>query len=328
MPKVSVVIPFYNAIKYLPETVDTVLQQTYGDYEVIIVNDGSTDNIEDWIRELAHPKVHLINQENQGCAGARNTGIQQSSGEYIAILDADDLWHPTKLEKQVNLMDRYPEAGLVYTWSDLIDEQGQIMGRVFKPNAEGKVWEKLLEQNLVGGGSVPLIRRSYLDQSGLFDPNLLSFVEDWDLWLRIAPLAEFKVVKEALVYYRQLTSSASMDWSSMEKSYQIMIEKAFASAPASMQHKKAKCCGLVNLYLAWKPLKSKTPSPQAGWDFQRKAITYYPPIIFTAEFWRLSLSILLTHWLGASVYRQCLNATYEFRRRLRHPFTLDSSTRT
>jgi glycosyltransferase involved in cell wall biosynthesis len=324
MPKVSVVIPFYNAMKYLPETVDTVLQQTYDDYEVVIVNDGSTENIEDWIRELANPKVRLINQENQGCAGARNTGIQQSSGEYIAILDADDLWHPTKLEKQVNLLDKHPEVGLVYAWSDLIDEQGRRMGRIFKPSAEGKVWEKLLEQNLVGGGSVPLIRRSCLKESGLFDPNLLSYVEDWDLWLRIAPLAEFKVVQEALIYYRQLTSSASMDWSSMEKSYQIMLEKAFANAPAAMQYKKAKCYGLVNLYLAWKPLKSAMPSPQAGWAFQRKAIAHYPQIIFTHEFWRLSLSILLTQWLGAKVYRQCLALTYEFRRRLRQPFILDS----
>jgi glycosyltransferase involved in cell wall biosynthesis len=325
MPKVSVVIPFYNAMKYLPETVDTVLQQTYSDYEVVIVNDGSTENIEDWVRNLNHPKIRLINQENQGCAGARNTGIQQSNGEYIAILDADDLWHPTKLEKQVNLLEKHPEVGLVYVWSDLVDEQGQSMGRIFKPIAEGKVWAKLLEQNLVGGGSVPLIRRSCLDKSGLFDPNLLSFVEDWDLWLRIAPIAEFKVVKEALVYYRQLTSSASMDWSSMERSYQIMLEKAFANAPATMQYKRAKCYGLVNLYLAWKPLKSETPSPQAGWAFQRKAIANYPQIIFTQEFWRLGLSILLTQWLGAEVYRRCLAITYDVRRRLQQPPILDSS---
>jgi glycosyltransferase involved in cell wall biosynthesis len=315
MPEVSIIIPFFNAIKYLPETIDSVFSQTYTDYEVIIVNDGSTEDIADWNRQLNHPKVRLIDQENQGCSEARNHGFRQSSGKYISFLDADDLWHPTKLEKQVQILDRYPEVGLVYTWSDLIDNQGQRIGRTAKPNAEGKVWEQLIEQNLVGGGSIPLIRRSSLEASGLFDPNLVSFLEDWDLWLRLALVTEFRVVPEALMYYRQLDSSSSMDWSNMEKSYRIMIEKAFAIAPATAQSKKAKSNGLINLYLAWKPIKSQVPSPLISLNFQRKAIAHYPQIIFKPEFWRLGISIFLIQFLGINFYRKYLLDIYRIRRR-------------
>ena len=319
MPKVSIVIPFYNALKYLPETVETVLAQTYQDYELVIVNDGSFEDVQGWVKALNHPKVRLINQENKGCSEARNVGIRQSDGEYIAFLDADDLWHPMKLEKQVKVLDEHPEAGLVYAWSDLIDERGQRTGRTAQATAEGKIWENLLEENLVGGGSIPLIRRSCLEKTSLFDTDLISFLEDWDLWLRLAPITEFRVVPEVLMYYRQLDSSSSMNWSKMAESYEIMIEKAFAAAPESVQYRRARSYALVNLYLAWKPIKSPVPSPSASCSFQRKALASYPQIVFKQEFWRLSLSILLTRLLGADVYRQCLVSIYKFRRRVQKP---------
>lgn len=107
MPKVSVVIPAYNAMSYLPETVASVLNQTFEDYEVIVVNDGSKDDIKIWIAQLADTRIKLISQENQGLSGARNTGIAHAQGEYVAFLDADDLWAPTKLEKQVQPRPRF-----------------------------------------------------------------------------------------------------------------------------------------------------------------------------------------------------------------------------
>jgi glycosyltransferase involved in cell wall biosynthesis len=92
MPKVSIIIPAYNAMTYLPETVDSVLKQTYNDFEVIVVNDSSTDETEQWVSQIADSRVKLISQENQGAAGARNNGIGHAQGEYIEFLDADDLW--------------------------------------------------------------------------------------------------------------------------------------------------------------------------------------------------------------------------------------------
>ncbi len=130
-PKVSVVIPAYNAMTYLPETITSVLQQTYTDFEVVVVNDGSTDKIEEWIVQISDPRIKLVSQANLGLAGARNTGIRESQGKYLAFLDADDLWEPTKLEKQVKILEKNPEVGLVYTWVTYIDETGQSTGRVF-----------------------------------------------------------------------------------------------------------------------------------------------------------------------------------------------------
>ena len=314
MPKVSIVIPAYNAMKYLPETVATVFQQTYEDYEVIIVNDGSTDDVAAWVTELNHPKVKLISQENQGLSGARNTGIIHAQGDYVALLDADDLWHPTKLEKQVKCLDQFPEAGLVYTWTALMDESGQLTGRFFGAKDEGKVWKKLIEFNVVGCGSVPLIRRTCFEKVGLFDRNLRSFVEDWDLWLRMAPYFDFKVVNEPLVYYRQLPSSASRNWEAMATSYQIVIEKNFNAAPEEMKYLKARSSGFMTLNLAWKPLQGHTPQPSIAANLRGKAIAQYPRIILSQEFWKLTMLIWLNQWLGANAYKHFLAFLYALRR--------------
>jgi glycosyltransferase involved in cell wall biosynthesis len=316
MPKVSIIIPAYNAMKYLPETVATVFQQTYEDYEVIIVNDGSTDDVARWVIEFNHPKIKLISQENQGLSGARNTGINNAQGDYIALLDADDLWHPTKLEKQVKLLDQSPEAGLVYTWTALMNESGQLTGRFFGAKDEGKVWKKLIEFNVVGCGSVPLIRRTCFEKVGLFDRNLRSFVEDWDLWLRIAPYFDFKVVNEPLVYYRQLPSSASRNWEAMATSYQIVIEKNFSTAPEEMKYLKARSSGFMTLNLAWKPLQGLTPQPKIAAELRRKAIAQYPQIMLSKEFWKLTMLIALNQWLGANFYKHLLAFLYSLRRRL------------
>ncbi|MCJ8280869.1 MAG: glycosyltransferase family 2 protein, partial [Rivularia sp. ALOHA_DT_140] len=128
MPKVSVIIPAYNAMGFLPETLESVLQQTFTDFEILIINDGSSDDIVEWASKISDSRVRLITQINQGVSAARNTGIRNSQGEYIAFLDADDLWEPTKLEKQVNCLKANPGVGLVYTWTTFIDQFSQPIG--------------------------------------------------------------------------------------------------------------------------------------------------------------------------------------------------------
>jgi glycosyltransferase involved in cell wall biosynthesis len=316
MPKVTVIIPAYNAMKFLPETVENLLQQTYQDFEVVIVNDGSQDHIQSWHRELNNLKIKLVTQDNQGLSGARNTGILHAQGEYFALLDADDLWHPSKLEKQVQVLDENPKAGLVYTWTALVDAEGQPTGRIFKGYVEGNVWKKLIEFNVVGCGSVPLIRKLCFETVGVFDRNLGSFVEDWDLWLRIAPHFDFKVIKEPLVYYRQLPSSASRNLEAMERSYKIVLEKAFKSVPAELQYLQARSYGIINLYLAWKPLQGQAANPDLALAFQRKAFSHYPQVIFTREFWRLSVSIFISKCFGSETYKKLLVWGYALRRRV------------
>jgi glycosyltransferase involved in cell wall biosynthesis len=314
MPKISVVIPAYNAMHYLPETLDNLLKQTYDDFEVIIVNDGSTDSIEQWFSQLQDRRVKLISQENQGLSGARNTGITNAKGEYLAFLDADDLWEPTKLEKQIRILEDNPEVGLVYTWVEYVNDNGQSTGRVLKHQAEGNVWEKLIECNLIECGSVAMVRRNCFDDVGIFDRNLGSFVEDWDMWLRIAERFHFKVLKEVLVYYRQHSNGTSKNWHAMEKSYNLVIEKAFYSTQSKLQYLKNKSYAYAYLCLAWKPLQARVQDYKTAINFRYIAIKYYPRICLSKEFIRLSLAIEIQRWFGTEGYQKFLKLLHTVRR--------------
>ncbi|MBD2531228.1 glycosyltransferase family 2 protein [Nostoc flagelliforme FACHB-838] len=316
MPKVSVLIPAYNAMNYLPETMENVLSQTFTDFEVIVVNDGSSDETERWISQIKDPRVRLINQENQGLSGARNTGIVHAKGEYITFLDSDDLWEPTKLEKQLRVLEGNPEVALVYTWVAFIDETGKPTGRVFKNQAEGDVWKKLTEHNIVECGSVAMVRRSCFEVVGLFDRNLGSYLEDWDMWLRMASRYPFKVVKEPLVYYRQSSSSASRNWEAMARSFEIVIEKAFSAEASELQYLKNRSYGSANLCLAWKALQSSAQDWENAASFRAKALAYYPWLCFSQEFVRLSIAITLLRQFGPDGYQRFLSYVYTLRQRI------------
>jgi len=314
MPKVSVIIPAYNAMVHLPETIATVLEQTYTDFEVVVVNDGSTDKIEEWIVQISDPRIKLVSQANLGLAGARNTGISESQGEYLAFLDADDLWESTKLAKQVQILDNHPEVGLVYTWVAYIDEQGNSTGRVVNNQQQGEIWQELTQRNLVECGSVAMVRRQCFEQCGLFDSNLGSFVEDWDMWLRIAKSYPFQVVKEPLVYYRQVTNSASRNWEAMAKSYQLVIEKTFANATWQELPLRKTSYGTANLVLAWKAIQSQVKDYKQASHFRRQALRHDPWLFFSKEYFRLSIAITIMRWSGPKGYQRFLSFLYALRR--------------
>lgn len=312
MPKVSVVIPAYNAMNYLPETVESVLRQTFTDFEVLIIDDGSSDHIVQWASQIADHRVRLISQENQGVSVARNTGITQAQGEYIAFLDADDLWEPTKLEKQVRCLDNNPAVGLVHTWMLLVDDQSQSTGRVMKSNAEGEVWNQLIARNIIACPSV-IVRRCCFETVGVFDINLRS-IEDWDMWLRIASRYPFALIKEPLAYYRQLPGSISKNCQVMEQAFHIVIEKAFDCAPSDLLYLKNQSYGHANLCLAWKALQSNDRDYKLALHFRQQAILQYPQLRFSWEYIRLSLAIAAMRRFGSDGYRRVLALTYNLRR--------------
>jgi glycosyltransferase involved in cell wall biosynthesis len=302
MPKVSIIIPAYNAMQYLPQTMASVMKQTYRDFEIVLVDDGSSDHIREWVETQNISQLRFISQENRGLSGARNTGIRAAKGSYLALLDADDLWEPTKLAKQVQVLDLDQEAALVYTWMALIDEQGALTGRYYKRREEGDVWKLMLTSNLVGCGSVPLIRRTCLDQVGYFDENLKSFAEDWDLWLRMARQYSFRVVAEALVYYRQRGDSASKDWVAMERSFQIVFAKTFNNQPDELQPLRAKSEAFIYVSLGWMALQGKNFDYRVASNYQLNAFKYYPRIVLRWEFLRLFWAIFLVRYLGKNAY--------------------------
>lgn len=314
-PKVSVIIPAYNAMVFLPETINRLRQQTFTDFEAIVVNDGSSDDTEQWVLQITDPRVKLISQTNRGLAAARNTGITHAKGEYLAFLDADDLWDTTKLEKQVRCLEENPKVGLVYSWVALINEQGKLTGRIFKSTAEGNVWKTLTQWNIVICGSVAVVRRCCFQTCGVFDDHLGSYVEDWDMWLRIASYYPFQVIKEPLVYYRQRATSASKNLEAMAKSSQIVIEKAFATASPDQLVLKSRSYGSINFCLAWICLQSNQKSYQTAQHYRRQALKYSPRLLFSKEYLRLSIAIALMQWFGNDGYQKFLSFFQRMRRR-------------
>lgn len=299
MLKVSIIIPAYNAITYLPRTLNSVLNQTFTNFEVLIVNDGSSDSIIPWANKLIDPRVKLISQTNQGASAARNTGLAHAQGEYIAFLDADDLWQPTKLEQQVRCLDQQPEVGLVYTWTALIDEKDHPTGGLFASDIEGDVWEQMVVDDPIGNGSSPMIRRSCFEKVGKFDTNLKS-VEDFDMWLRVAADYPIVVIKEPLTLYRQHTTSKSKNYSRVFQNACMVIEKAFRSVPKELLGLKKCAYGNVHLGFAW--LYVDQGDYKKANHFRRQSLCHNPQLRYSQKCLRLSLAIFMIRWFGPNGY--------------------------
>jgi glycosyltransferase involved in cell wall biosynthesis len=202
-PTVSVIIPTYNRANLVGKAIKSVLSQTYQDFEIIVIDDGSTDNTEEVIRSFKDKKVKYIKKykKNKGISVARNIGIKMARGKYIALLDSDDEWLPEKLDKQSKvLQSESPEVGVVCSWSYNIDEKGNYISKRCLPKKGGYIYEDLLSTNPISVPTV-LIRKECFNRVGLFD-DLLNAQEDWDMWIRIAKYYRFALIKVPLVKYR------------------------------------------------------------------------------------------------------------------------------
>ncbi|MBE9009337.1 glycosyltransferase family 2 protein [Pseudanabaenaceae cyanobacterium LEGE 13415] len=233
---VSVIIPAYNAAAFIGQTLDSVLKQTYQEFEIIVVDDGSRDRTAEIVESYAKRdrRIRLLKQENSGVAAARNLAIAESKGEYISPIDADDIWYPEKLEKQVRCIEASDETvGLVYSWSVYLNEAGEMIGRYIAAQdftaAEGNVFNGLLYFNFLDNASTALFRRSCIDRVGGYNCNLRAQnaqgCEDWDIYIRIAEQYSIRVVPEYLIGYRQYVGSMATNAPVMAKSYEVMMSE-------------------------------------------------------------------------------------------------------
>jgi glycosyltransferase involved in cell wall biosynthesis len=230
---VSVIIPAFNAAAHVRQTLNSVLAQTYQEFEVIVVDDGSSDATSAIVEEFLtrDARFQLVRQSNAGVGAARNTAIRKARGKYVAPLDADDFWVPEKLEKQVARMEQCGnETGMVYCWSTLIDKDSEPVGLSHPYTLEGRVRHALVLKNLIGNASVPLFRAAALEKVGLYptrdEQGGAQGCEDWDLALRIAEIFSVRVIPECLVAYRQNGSSMSVNAESMAKSFVFAMRRA------------------------------------------------------------------------------------------------------
>ena len=182
MPRVSVIIPTFNRLGYLPRSLGSVLAQSYDDYELIVVDDGSTDQTVDAIQQ-DYPSVNLIEQENKGVSAARNAGIREASGEWIALLDSDDEWLPGKLNSQMNALESHPEYRLCHTEEIWIRDGVRVNPTNKYAKVGGRIFKRCLPLCIISPSSVVLHRELFHDV-GEFDESL-EVCEDYDLWLRI-----------------------------------------------------------------------------------------------------------------------------------------------
>ncbi len=197
---VSVVIPTHNRVDLLPRAIESVLNQTYKDIELIVVSDGSTDGTDEFMGKYANnSRIKYINyQPAKGGNFARNSGIDAASGDYVAFLDDDDEWLPNKVEKQVALMEADKEVGLVYTGINCIYVNENIT-YPFIPKLRGDLSKEILFQNCVGSTSSVMLRRSHC-RACRFDENLQA-LQDFDLWIKVLQGCKADVVSEPMVNY-------------------------------------------------------------------------------------------------------------------------------
>lgn len=229
MQTVSVIIPTYNYGRFIGEAVESALSQTLRPAEVIVVDDGSTDDTEEVVRGFGDA-VRYIKQENAGVSAARNRGVAESSGQYIAFLDADDIWEPEKLEKQMAKFADDPKIGLVHCGMREFDAETGETVRLHTEGGEGWVADDLLlweRPVIVGPGGTVVVTRKAFAEAGGFDSRM-KCGEDWDFCYRVA--REYKVgfVAEPLVKYRGHAAAAHHNVREMEHGMALFYKKAFA----------------------------------------------------------------------------------------------------
>lgn len=228
-PLVSVVMPLYNAAPYVADAVRSILAQTFTDFELVVVDDGSTDGSATVVETLGDPRVHLVRQPNSGRpAVPRNRALARARGKYVAFLDADDLWLSHTLERQVDALERRPDVALVYGWAEAFGSSGTLGYRGPKRSLrETRVFQRLLlEQSFIPISTV-MVRRDVLDAVGGFDeaPELRG-VEDYDLVVRIAHGHQCLFLGEVLMRYRVHEGNLSRDALTMVAGVRRVIERA------------------------------------------------------------------------------------------------------
>jgi len=273
MKTVSVIIPVYKVEKYIATTLNSVLEQTYKDFELLIIDDGSPDRSIEICQQFTDSRIKIVRQENRGLAGARNTGVRHAQGKYLAFLDADDLWLPAKLAKHVEHLDNSPDVGVSFSRSAFIDEAGNPLGIYQMPKLKGITTPHLLCRNPIGNGSAPVIRREVFEaikfQDHLygsveycyFDPRFYRS-EDIECWLRIATQTTWQIegIPEALTLYRVNSEGLSANCLEQLETWEKLIDKTRSYAPELIAEWEKPARAYQLRYLARRAVKMRAAS--------------------------------------------------------------------
>jgi len=317
MKQVSVVIAVFRCEKYISGTVQSVLDQTYKNLEILIIDDESPDRCVEICQQFTDPRIQIIRQRNRGLAGARNTGIRHAQGEYIAFLDGDDLWLPQKLEKHVEHLKTAPHVGVSFSRSALIDETGNRLGTYLMPQLENISPECLLCDNPVGNGSAAVLRRETLDAIAFTDrlhgtPEKFYFderfrqAEDVECWLRIAIQTQwqFAGIPEALTLYRVNSGGLSANLLKQLEYLERVIEKTRSYAPEFISEWEKPAKAYHMRYLARSAVRLKAGAIAVKL-MHRALATHWRILLADPRRTLMTLAAAYLLWLlPQSIYRQ------------------------
>ncbi|MCM8781781.1 MAG: glycosyltransferase [Candidatus Omnitrophica bacterium] len=247
LPLISVIMPVHNAENTVKKALNSVLNQTFQNLELIVINDGSTDATLDIISNTHDPRIKIFSYPHSGVSKSCNYGISKAKGKYIAFMDADDLWTQDKLKEQLKALQENPQAAVAYTWTDYIDEDGKFLGVASRVSIEGNVYTRLLLSDFLCNGSNALIRSEALAEVGEFDESF-SVAQDWDIYLRLASRYNFVAVRAAHNLYRLSIKTNSSDIFNMEKECLRLIDREYCKVQKGAVD-GLKNCSIVNLYM-------------------------------------------------------------------------------
>lgn len=295
---VSVIIPAYNAEQFIAHTLDSVLAQTYAHYEVLVIDDGSQDGTANIVRRYAEKddRIRLFQQPNSGVAAARNLGIELSNGEFIAPLDADDIWYPGNLEKQIRKF-TFSESniGLTYVWSVDIDKENNPTGVFRAAHIEGFVYATLLLHDFIANASSVMFRKSCISEVGVYKTNLEGR-EDWDFYLRIADHYEFRVVQEFLTGYRKLPDSMSQNYNSMAKSNEIIWQSIRQKHPNIPSFFYRLSTSSLYMHMAQQSISRRGSETALSWVKEALKKDWLTPMLRTGTY-RIFLIFFFDHYI-------------------------------
>ena len=288
-PKISVVMPIYHVEEFVGKAVQSVLDQSFTDFELICVDDGGSDTSMDIVRNFSDPRIHIVCQENRGLAGARNTGIAHARGEFVALLDSDDIWHPEKLELHYIHLMANPEIGVSYAGSRMIDRDGEVLSVAMRPKV-GKISPRdIICRNPVGNGSAPVLRKTALDLAAFphseeptrtcwFDESFRQS-EDIELWIRLAVKhgVAFAGIDRLLTDYRIIPGALSANVVKQYLSWTKMLRKLRGYAPEFVAEHGDTARAYQLRYLARRSVQ--LGNFELARDLMRKALGLQPRLI-------------------------------------------------
>jgi glycosyltransferase involved in cell wall biosynthesis len=295
-PLVSAVITAFNNDSTIGPAIDSFLHQNFNDREIIVVDDGSRDGTRREV-EMFGDEVRLICQENGGSARARNTGLRNARGKYVAFLDGDDVALPDRLRRQVAALESHPSVGLVYGNVYLMDAQGQNVRLRWGTGRykSGKVTRKLAIKNFVPFSTI-MLRRQLLIAAGLFDEQIRSS-EDWDMLVRLSQRCEFLYLHRPLVYYRVMPNSKTSNLDEKERAYKKVQSKIFAENDFGLDTQRLRRLSDASLQFGLLSISLRYGKFRRGLRYLIRGLAITPVILF--HLWREIASRLLTPLFGS-----------------------------